>query len=327
MPPPRLPLNALRAFETTVRLSSMSAAAAELGVTHGAVSRHIRELETLFGLPLLVRLPKSVAPTPAGSQLAGNLGAAFELMHQGVARLAPGPLTLSCSATIAMNWLIPRLRTFKQDNPEIEVRLNINYGAVDFVRDEVSMAIRVNTYRAPEGVTVKPLLCEDVGPICHPDYVHRLKLRKPEDLTRAHILGSLTRPDAWSEWLTAVGRPDLSLEAHENYEHHYLLIQAASHGLGVAIAPRILVADEIERGRLIAPLGFARGTRQLHLWIAPHVRARADVRRLSKWIEDEMARRASTGVGPAARGDDDRRTSNRPRPRGSNRSGTTLQSR
>lgn len=296
MAPPRLPLNALRAFETTVRLRSMSAAAAELGVTHGAVSRHIRELESLFGLPLLVRLPKSVAPTPAGSQLAANLGAAFELMHQGVARLAPGPLTLSCSATIAMNWLIPRLRTFKQDNPEIQVRININYGEVDFVRDEVSLAIRVSTYRAPEGVIVRPLLHEDVGPICQPAYADRLNLRSPEDIARAHVLGSLTRTEAWSEWLAAVGRPDLNLEPHESYEHHYLLIQAASHGLGVAMAPRILVADEIERGRLIAPLGFVRGSRELHLWIAPHVRARDDVRRISKWIEHEMTRHANTGV-------------------------------
>jgi DNA-binding transcriptional LysR family regulator len=65
----RLPLNALRAFETTARLGSMSAAAKDLGVTHGAVSRHIQTLEAQFGVPLLRRLPKSVEPTPAGAQL------------------------------------------------------------------------------------------------------------------------------------------------------------------------------------------------------------------------------------------------------------------
>jgi LysR family glycine cleavage system transcriptional activator len=297
MPLPRLPLNALRAFETTVRLGSMTAAAAELGVTHGAVSRHIRELEAQFGLPLLLRLPKSVVPTPAGSQLALNLGQAFELMHQGVARLAPGPLTLSCSATIAMNWLIPRLRMFKRDNPAIEVRLNINYGAVDFVRDEVSLAIRLSTYHAPEDVTVRPLLREDVGPICHPDYADRLELHEPEDLTRARILGTATRTNAWSDWLAAIGRSDLNLRVHETYEHHYLLIQAASYGLGIAVAPRILVADQIEQGHLVAPLGFAPGPHELHLWIGPHVRSREDVRRLSKWIQDEMTRHATAGTG------------------------------
>lgn len=103
MAPPRLPLNALRAFETTVRLGSISAAASELGVTHGGVSRHIQALEVQFGVLLLRRLPKSVEPTPAGAQLAASLGKSFELMHLNVSRLAPGPLTLSCSATI-MNY-------------------------------------------------------------------------------------------------------------------------------------------------------------------------------------------------------------------------------
>ncbi len=300
MPLPRLPLNALRAFETTVRLGSMSAAAAELGVTHGAISRNIRELEAQFGLQLLLRLPRSVAPTPAGSQLAVNLRKAFEYMHQGVARLAPGPLTLSCSATIAMNWLIPRLRMFKRDNPTIEVRLNINYGAVDFARDEVSLAIRSSTYRAPEDVIVRPLMQEDIGPICHPDYAGLLELNKLDDLTRTRILGTATRPAAWSEWLAAIGRSDMNLRTQESYEHFYLLIQAASYGLGMGLAPRILVADEIERGHLVAPFGFVPGPRELNLWIAPHVRSREDVRCLSGWIEGEMARPATAGIEAAA---------------------------
>jgi LysR family glycine cleavage system transcriptional activator len=102
-----------------------------------------------------------------------------------------------------------------------------------------------------------------------------------------------------------VDRDDLDLQAHESYEHHYLLIQAASYGLGIAMAPRILVADEIERGRLVAPFGFVDGTRALNLWIAPHVRSRDDVRCLSKWIEDEMTRHAATGNGTAAHAKDD----------------------
>ena len=222
-------------------------------------------------------------------------------MHQGVARLAPGSLTLSCSATIAMNWLIPRLRTFKRDNPAIEIRLNINYGAVDFVRDEVSLAIRSSMYRAPDDVIVRPLLDEDIGPICHPDYADRLELDKPEDLMRARLLGTATRPSAWSEWLTAIGRDDIELCTHDSYEHFYLLIQAASYGLGMALAPRILVANEIERGHLVAPFGFVAGPHQLNLWIAPHVRSRDDVRCLSGWIQSEMAGQGSAGKDGAAK--------------------------
>ena len=294
MAPPHLPLNALRAFETTARLGSMSAAAGELGVTHGAISRHIRGLEARFGLLLLRRLAKSVEPTPAGAQLAADLGEAFELMHLGVSRLTPGPLTLSCSATIMMYWLIPRLGGFKRDNPAIEIRLNVNYGEVDFVRDEISLAIRSSMFRAPRDVVIRSLLREDIGPICHPDYAARLGLHTPEDLVRARILGTATRPAAWDEWLSAVGRSDLRLANHECYDHFYLLIQAAACGLGMALAPRFLVEDEIRRGHVVAPFGFATGPHELSLWVAPHLRSRADLRRLSDWIQDEMTTRTAS---------------------------------
>ncbi len=301
MAPPRLPLNALRAFETTVRLGSMSAAASELGVTHGAVSRHIQALEARFGIPLLRRLAKSVEPTSAGAQLAASLGRSFELMHLGVSGLAPGPLTLSCSATIMNYWLIPRLGRFKHDNPTIEIRLNVSYGEVDFVRDEISLAIRSSMYRPPQDVVIRPLLREDIGPVCHPDYAARLGVNAPEDLARARILGTATRPAAWDEWLSAIGRSDLALKSHERYEHFYLLIQAAACGLGMALAPRFLVDEEIRRGHLVASFGFVAGPHELSLWIAPHLRARGDVRRLADWIDSEMdASRNPSPVGLGA---------------------------
>lgn len=288
MPSLRLPLNALRAFETTVRLGSMSAAAKDLGVTHGAVSRHIQALEAQFGIPLLRRLAKSVEPTPVGAQLATSLSEAFGLMQLEVSRLVPGPLTLSCSATIMMYWLIPRLGRFKQDNPTVEIRLNVNFGEVNFVRDEISLAIRSSMIRPPQDVVILPLLREDIGPICHPDYAARLGLQAVEDLPRARILGTATRSAAWSEWLSAIGRSDLTLKSHEHFEHFYLLIQAAASGLGVGLVPRLLAEDEIHRGHVLAPFGFVTGPHELNLWIAPHLRMRDDVRRLAGWIQDEM---------------------------------------
>ena len=97
-------LNALRALEATVRLSSMTAAAEELSVTHGAVSRHIKSLEEMFGIPLLLRGPRSVQATPEGGRLASELSRAFALIASSVEQLQPSPLTLSCSSTIMMSW-------------------------------------------------------------------------------------------------------------------------------------------------------------------------------------------------------------------------------
>ncbi len=288
MASPRLPLNALRAFEATARLNSMSAAAAELGVTHGAISRHVRSLEAEFGVPLLKSLPKSVEPTQQGGQLAATLGDAFARMQQGVAALAPLPLTLSCSATISMHWLIPRLGAFKRANPDVEIRLNLNYGEVDFLRDEISLAIRSTMFKAPQDVIIRPLLRERVGPVCHPDYAQRLGLKQPADLAQARLLGTATRVHAWREWMDAFGYRGEPLQPQDSFEHFYLQNQAAACGLGVAIAPEILVEGEIARGHLVAPFGFVDGPHELNLWIAPHLRSRPDVKRLANWIEETM---------------------------------------
>ena len=290
MPPSRLPLNALRAFEAAARLGSMSAAAAELGVTHGAVSRHVKSLEEQIGVSLLRRLPHAVATTPEGAELAATLAKAFALLHLGMARLHPGPLTLSCSATIMMHWLIPRLGTFKRGNGDVELRLNVSYGKVDFARGEISVAIRNSMYRPSQEVVVEKLIDEEIGPVCHPDYRSRIGLATLEDLARARILAPATRPAAWAEWAAAIGRPELRLATHESYEHFYLVIQAAACGLGLALAPRLLVEDELRTGRLVAPFGFVVGPHHLELWIAPHLRARSDLRRLVAWLREEMGR-------------------------------------
>ncbi|UHC19228.1 LysR substrate-binding domain-containing protein [Methylobacterium currus] len=290
MPKPRLPLNALRAFEAASRLGSMSAAAIELGVTHGAVSRQVRALEAQLGLPLLDRGARAVAPTPEGARLAAELAESFERMQAAVARVQPGPLTLSSSATVMMRWLIPRLERFKRDHPSIELRLTVSYGEIDFIRDEIGLAIRNSMVRAPPSALAETLTREEIGPVCHPDYALRVTAGGPDDLVaRARILGTATRPDAWAEWARAIGRPDLAIAPDEAFGHFYLVIQAAACGLGFALAPRLLVEDEIAAGHLVAPLGFVPGPHAMQLWTAEHLRHRPDLRVVADWLRREMA--------------------------------------
>lgn len=295
----QIPFNALRAFEAAARLGSMTAAAAELRVTHGAVSRHVKTLEDRFGLPLLQRLPRSVAPTREGAQLAAELAEAFDRMMLALSRVQPAPLTLSCSATIMMNWLLPRLGRFKRDHPSIDLRLNVNYGEVDFIRDEISVAIRNDMYQPPQTAAVRLLMQEEIGPVCHPDYARRLNLAAPSDLPRGRLLSTVTRPGAWSEWADAIRVSTHDLRPHEHFEHFYLVIQAAACGLGVALAPRLLVENELASGQLVAPFGFTVGPHCLTLWTAQHLAARADVGQLTDWLCQEMrgAEASPTGAG------------------------------
>ena len=289
METPRPSLNALRAFEAAARLGSVTAAAGELGVSHSAVSHHIAAIETLFGVPLLRRFAHSVQPTEEGKRLAGQLTEGFQLINIGIRLLQPATLQISCSSTIMMHWLIPRLGAFKAANPKVEIRLNVNYGMIDFVKDEISVAIRLDSIKPPKEVIVEPLIREEIGPVCSPAYLAHHPITHRGDLRKVRLLASATRPDAWQEWWAAADADASVLPPHETYEHFYLQNQAAACGLGVGVSPRILVADQLAEGRIVAPLGFAAGPHNLVLWVAPHLRLRPDLRALVGWLKSEMS--------------------------------------
>lgn len=286
--PLRLSLNALRAFEATARLRSFSAAAEELAVTHGAVSRHIRMLEDSVGLPLLKRTAQGASPTAEGQRLADGLSTAFSLIQSSVEQLKPGPLTLACSESIMMYWLLPRLNRFKDANPEVELRFNMSHGPVDFARDNVSVAIRLSSIEAPKDVVRDDVAPEWVGPVCSPEYLRQHRIETVDDLARARLMVSRTRTSAWQDWARCSGLPDMALRVDESFDHFYLLIQGARCGLGLANVPRMLVRDDLTSGTLVAPLGFVCGPNRLVIWIAPHLSRRPDAVKLVDWLHDEL---------------------------------------
>lgn len=287
---PRLSLNALRAFEATARLKSFSAAAAELSVTHGAVSRHVRSLEDTLGIQLLHRSAHSTTPTQDGARLAGGLSSAFKLIQSSIDQLRPGPLTLSCSESIMMYWLIPRIASFQQANPLVELRYNMSHGPVDFVRDDIGIAIRLSSIEPPRDAVVTRVIDEWVGPVCSAEYLQASQIQSHSDLARARLLVSRTRPAAWAQWLEAAEQVGPDLAVADTFEHFYLLIQAAKCGLGVANVPRMLVHDDLEAGTLVAPFGFVPGPNRIVIWVAPHMTGRPEALALKQWLTSELTR-------------------------------------
>lgn len=289
-------VNALRAFEAVARHRSMTHAARELHVTHGAVSRHVKALEETLGVLLLTRNPQSTDPTPEGIRLADGLSTAFNLMRASVESVKPGPLTLSCSSSIMMGWIIPRIANFHLQHPNIDIQFNMNYDQIDFVRDKISVAIRSSTIVPPRDAVIRDLVTEWIGPVCSPDYLQTHGLTEIADLAGARLLSTRTRPEAWADWFALSGRETLDIGEQQSFDHFYLLIQAAVCGLGVALVPQMLVLDDLASGKLVAPFGFTPGPRRLMLWIAGHLAGRADTRALEEWLTREM--RASVEAGP-----------------------------
>jgi DNA-binding transcriptional LysR family regulator len=300
MQSPRPSLNALRAFEAVARLRSMTAAADELSVTHGAISRHIRALEESLGVALLIRGPRSTDPTAEGARLAEDLAAAFRQIESSIAQLKPGPLTLSCSTSIMMYWLIPRISRFHERYPDLDLQFNINFGRIDVVRDKIAVAIRNSMIEAPLDVVVRELAVEHVGLVCSPDYMRAARLRSFDDLAAARRLAPRTRPNAWEEWATAFRYEGAALPVHDYYDHFYLMIQAVICGLGIAPVPRMLVLDDLRSGKVVAPFGFAPGPHKLVLWLAPHASSRPDTRALTQWLSEELKETARADAVPLA---------------------------
>lgn len=254
------PLNAVRAFEAAARRGSFKLAAAELGVTHGAVSRQIQLLEEWLGAPALFRrLSRGVALTPEGGALLAEFAPALDRISAAArqhrerqGRPVATMLRVNALATFSLRWLLPRLALFHKEHPGIEVQLTTANEPVDALPGEYDVIIRggPDTFH---GFVSRPLLNERRLPVCSPELVTRLALTTVTDLERHTLLHVSTMPKLWRDWLTLAGHTGLQPAATLTLDHFYLAIQAAVDGLGVAMGPTALVGDDLAAGRLVTP--------------------------------------------------------------------------
>ncbi|WP_342107811.1 transcriptional regulator GcvA [Methylobacterium sp. SI9] len=250
------PLNAVKAFEAAARHASFTRAADELHVTHGAVSRQVQMLEAWLGAPLFERHNRRVVLTEAGTAFAAEIGAALDRIALATARQVergrPRLLHVNALATFTLRWLIPRLSGFQRANPAIEVRLTTSNVPLAHLTEPFDVAIRGGPDARP-GHVAEPFLSERRIPVCSPTLLRRLPLAFPEELRQHTLLHAATLPRVWPDWLRAAGVPDLTPQASVTLEHFYLTLQAALDGLGVAMGPERLIADDVTAGRLVLP--------------------------------------------------------------------------
>jgi DNA-binding transcriptional LysR family regulator len=260
----RLPsLNALRAFEAFARHGRMTLAADELFVTHGAISRQIRQLEEQLGVALTEGPRSRLRMTEAGLKLAQALSPAFDQIEAAVPRppqVGPRPLVVSCLPTFAMKWLIPRLPRFQAAHPEIPVRVMESNGPFDFQTDGVDLAIRMRILGKdyPEDSIETPFLEHFHGPVMSPELAASIEptLARICALPRLH---TRTFPESWSDWARKIPGVLPEPVSQQEFDHYFYLIEAAAAGLGVAVGPWAFVQRDLASGRLVAPLGFVAG--------------------------------------------------------------------
>jgi LysR family glycine cleavage system transcriptional activator len=141
-------------------------------------------------------------------------------------------------------------------HPDIDIRLSAPDSPVDYPRDDIDVSIRVGPADWPEDTIAEPFLAEKFGPVCSPALLQQHPLEQPGDLQQYTLLHTESRKSAWNDWLRVTGVSSVDPTAGKRFETFYFLLQAAASGLGVAIGPHPLVADDLETGRLVAPFGF-----------------------------------------------------------------------
>jgi len=287
------PLNALRAFEAAARLQSISLAATELSVTHGAISRQIRLLEDDLGVALFSKDGRGVKLTEAGLRLRDAAGEAFARLRDTCTELRQQtidpPFVLGCPGSLLARWFIPRLDRLNRELPDLRLQLSASEGEPDPRRPGLDATLCFVEPPWPTDMQVFELAAECIGPVLSPHHPSCAALRQApaSALLDEALLHTVSRPQAWPAWAQANGLDASALRMGQGFEHLYFLLEAALAGLGVAIAPQQLVADDLASGRLVAPWGFVETGARLALWVPVRRRDRR-AERLAEWLRADF---------------------------------------
>ncbi len=250
------PLNALRVFEVAARSSSYSAAARELHLTHGAVSRQIDILEDWLGQPLFVRDGKSMTASPHARALAREISEAFDHIADAAERYGKSRhikvIRVSAPTTMAMRWLIPRLRRFAEICPDVDVRVSTVMSTEPALRGSFDLAI---CSYVPVGGQFQswPLFHEHNTVIASPLLMAQSGITDVEQLAAETWLTTETRPGAWEAWLEAAGQPALRAGRILRFDHFFVTLQNVVDGLGFGIGPFPTLDADCAAGRLHQP--------------------------------------------------------------------------
>ena len=199
------------------------------------------------------------------------------------------PFVLACPGSLLARWFIPRLDRLNRELPELRLQLSASEGELDPRRPGVDATLCFANPPWPADLQVYELAAERIGPVFSPRHARAAELAQApaSALLGEALLHTVSRPQAWPQWAASQGLGAAPLQLGQGFEHLYYLLEAAMAGLGVAIAPQQLVADDLAAGRLLAPWGFTATGGRLALWV-PGRRSDRRAEQLAAWLAREL---------------------------------------
>ena len=287
-----LPLTALRAFAVAARSQNLEAAARQLGVTHGAVSKQIAVLEEWLGQSLFARQGRALQLTPYGNILADRIsesihqmGAACDYVRRDQSQRV---ISVEAPATFAMYFLLPRIREFEAQHLGLSVWIatRLTGQTADLLRNDVVIS-RGKLTKAVRVGPARHLFEEKLTPVSATSLLREIAVRRPADIQKHRPIASSSRPGDWEAWFerAALGRP--FIEGGHRFDHLHVALHAVRDGLGSTIAPRQFFHGTSRRYRLRCPLPeltYPGSTFYAHSTLQP---ATKSVDKFLDWLQDE----------------------------------------
>lgn len=287
-------LNALKAFEAAARHESLTLAASELNVSHAAISRHVRTLESSLRVALFDRSGRGVTLTEDGRALAAALTSAFDAIANATAPYARTVrrrqrLTITSDVAFAAYWLVPRLGRFTSEHPEIELVVDPSHRLVDLARESVDLGIRFGR-GGWRNLHSEKLVDSELTIMCSPSLRQLKALATPADLDGALLLQEQDR-GMWPAWLAAAG---VNLKPSGPTLLADLTMTAAEAGQGFALADMLLAADALAARRLVAPFKISIKSYAYYLVRPVDGSVSKAAANFATWLNSEIAKTKSS---------------------------------
>lgn len=289
------PLASLLPFEAAARLESFSKAADELHITQAAISRQIRGLEDNLGLKLFCRRNRAVFLTDEGREFGRVVSSALQSIRDSAVTLRESPrenrVVLLCQLCEAFYWLMPRLSTFHQQYPDIEIQVATSTRPLTEFNEHFDVALQ-STGRASGLHVLAFTAADEVYPVCSPHYLTARQSLAISDLRNHTLLHHRATPPhlmEWDSWLLAFGQTLDGYSKGAVFDSYPLMLQAAVEGHGIAMGWQRTAGKLIESGALVRPCAESVPLPQaISVYRQQGGEDRLEVRALIGWLEEEL---------------------------------------
>jgi LysR family transcriptional regulator, glycine cleavage system transcriptional activator len=290
---PLPPMNWIRSFEVAGRHLNLSHAANELGVTHGAVSRQVAQLEKHLATQLFIRSTTGLTLTAPGQQLFTQIQQGFSHIKTGVEALKNNAqtrhITLTVLPSFAIHWLVIRLNKFQTLNPQIDIRLLTTRRLVDLMTEGVDFGLRYGQGNWPP-LESELLLTDDLILVGSPALIERIDVKSPHEIRDNLVISDKLDGSNWKRWLEAAGLPDLDISDRPLFDDTGIAVQSALKGQGIILGRSSLVEQDLLEGRLVQlspitiPSSFA-----MYIIYPPGARNHPQIAAFCNWLHEEVA--------------------------------------